>query len=168
MITDVMCGQISETDLKCASCGKGMKTASVFFKSHSRCSVRMAGQLTESNRVEASRQKRRIKNVVVNELRRKMKRQNRGDGEQGLNVDTEVLLSLWAHPVSTLPNTTAFPGTTDLPGATSFHTTTDFSGTMDLSTTAFPDVSEEFREYYRESVVVQNPMDGAVDWNVNV
>ena len=83
-MVDILCAKISIKDVKCVCCGKPMKTASNFNKNHAKCSERMADRLSETTRLEACQQKRRINDAVKDSLNKNAKRALDGEGSQGL------------------------------------------------------------------------------------
>lgn len=89
-IADVPCAQISSKDTKCICCQKPMQWASNFNKNHANCITRMADQLSETKRVEAIQQKRRINDKVTKLLYAKTERFRRTSHQKAVSATSTL------------------------------------------------------------------------------
>ncbi|KAI1357216.1 hypothetical protein F5Y08DRAFT_211499 [Xylaria arbuscula] len=111
--THIPCAQISAKDTRCVCCLKPMKFASHFEKNHRNCVIRMAGQLSEDTRVEASRQKRRITNAITELLHTNMRQARDRGGDSPLpkeRTDNTEVSAFNAAPQSDSGNGTGISG----------------------------------------------------------
>lgn len=193
--THILCAKISTKDVECVCCGKPMKTASNFNKNHAKCSEQMADQLSETTRLEAFQQKRRINDAVKDSLNKK--RAWDGEGSQGLpkkrnahatsalqisrQSDNETYISgldsysAAVIDLSLLPNLQAgsnqaarYQNLHDMTtiGEAADSTTTGLHVTTHLHGADLHSTTSLDDGYFRGLAMVLNPMDGLLDWGV--